>query len=119
MATGFNLIPGSPFGITTLHALVAWCNRMWSAMVYLSKGKLNCTVTLTLTENAATTTFADKRLSPSSVVLFDPKTANAATELYGATMYVLTANRGNESWTITHANNAQTDRTFEVAIIGG
>ena len=58
------------------------------------------------------------RLSPQSVVTFDPKTANAATELYGATMYVLTANRGNAAWTITHANNANADKTFAYSIIG-
>ena len=72
---------------------------------------------LTLTANAATSTLTFKGLSPQSVVIFDPKTANAAAELYGATMYVLTANRGNDTWTVTHANNAQTDRTFQVAVL--
>jgi uncharacterized secreted protein with C-terminal beta-propeller domain len=73
---------------------------------------------LTLTANAATSTLTWKGLSPQSVVVFDPKTANAAAELYGGTMYVLTANRGNDVWTVTHASNAQTDRTFQVAVIG-
>jgi uncharacterized secreted protein with C-terminal beta-propeller domain len=73
---------------------------------------------LTLTANVAATTLNWKGLSPQSVVVFDPKTANAAAELYGGTLYVLTANRGNDVWTVTHANNAQTDRTFQVAIIG-
>ena len=81
-------------------------------------GKLNCTGTITLTANAATTVLNRKGLSPQSVVTFDPKTANAATELYGATMYVLTANRGNDAWTITHANNANADKTFQYSFIG-
>jgi len=73
---------------------------------------------LTLTANVATSTLTWKGLSPQSVVVFDPKTANAAAELYGGTLYVLTANRGNDVWTVTHANNAQTDRTFQIAVIG-
>jgi uncharacterized secreted protein with C-terminal beta-propeller domain len=73
---------------------------------------------LTLTANAATSTLNWKGLSPQSVVVFDPKTANAAAELYGGTLYVLTANRGNDVWTVTHANNAQTDRTFQICVLG-
>jgi hypothetical protein len=72
----------------------------------------------TLTANAATSVLSWKGLSPQSVVVFDPKTANAAAELAAGTMYTLTANRGNDSWTVTHANNAQADRTFQVAVIG-
>ena len=81
-------------------------------------GKLNNTGTITLTINVATTVLNRKGLSPQSVVHVDPKTANAATELYGATMYVLTANRGNDAWTITHANNANADRTFQYTATG-
>lgn len=95
-----------------------WLRSLWEWVDQIRQGKMDCVTEITLTANAATTTFADKRLSPQSVVTFDPRTANAATELYGATMYVLTANRGSQSWTITHANNAQTDRTFSVSIIG-
>ena len=92
--------------------------RLWEVVQQMRKGKLEVVTTLTLTANVTTTTLAFKGLSPQSVVVFDPKTANAAAELYGGTMYVLTAGRGNDSWTITHANNAQTDRTFQVAVIG-
>ena len=81
-------------------------------------GKLNNTGTITLTINVATTVLNRKGLSPQSVVHFDPKTANAATEIYGATMYVLTANRLNDAWTITHANNATADRTFQYSVLG-
>ncbi len=92
--------------------------RMYEVLQAMRRGKLECVTEFTLTANAATSTFAYKGLSPQSAVLFDPKTANAAAELYGGTMYVLTANRGNDSWTVTHANNAQNDRTFQVAVIG-
>jgi hypothetical protein len=91
---------------------------MWEAVQQMRRGKMDIVTELTLTANVATSTLTWKGLSPQSVVVFDPKTANAAAELYGGTMYVLTADRGNDAWTVTHANNAQTDRTFQVAIIG-
>ena len=92
--------------------------RLWDALHALRLGKIECTGELTLTANAATTVLNRKGLSNQSVVLFDPRTANAATELYGGTMYVLTANRVTDAWTITHANNGQTDRTFQYAALG-
>ena len=92
--------------------------RVLESLDSLRKGKIECVTELTLTINSATTTFTDSRLSIQSAVFFDPKTANAAAELYGGTMYVLTANRGSGVWTITNANNANADRSFQVAIIG-
>jgi len=92
--------------------------RMWEVMAQVRRGKMDIVSELTLTANAATSTLTWRGLSPQSVVVFDPKTANAAAELYGGTMYVLTADRGNDAWTVTHANNAQTDRVFQVAVIG-
>jgi hypothetical protein len=84
----------------------------------INRGKVNASIDATLTANAATTTLVDARFASTSVLLFDPLTAHAATELAAGTMYVLAANRTNGSATITHANNAQTDRTFRVLIIG-
>jgi hypothetical protein len=91
---------------------------MWEVLAQCRRGKMDVVSELTLTANAATSTLNWRGLSPQSVVVFDPKTANAAAELYGGTMYVLTADRGNDAWTVTHANNAQTDRVFQVAVIG-
>jgi hypothetical protein len=82
-------------------------------------GCINSTTSITLTANAASTTLTDPNLTPEKFVNWDPLTANAAAELAAGTMYVLTANRGAGSWTVTHANNAQVDRTFKVLIIGG
>lgn len=84
----------------------------------LAAGNVNTMGTITLTANAATSTLTSAYLHAGSTVHFDPMTANAATELYGGTMYVLEANRGDGSWTITHANNAQTDRKFTYRISG-
>ena len=84
----------------------------------INRGKINASIDVTLTASAASTTITDARLASTSILLFDPTTAHAATELAAGTMYVLAANRTNGSATITHANNAQTDRTFRVLIIG-
>jgi hypothetical protein len=96
----------------------SWLRQLWEWVDLIRTGKMDCVTEITLTANAATTTFADKRLSPQSVVTFDPRTANAAAELQNGTMYVLNADRGKQSWTITHSNNAQTDRTYSLSIIG-
>lgn len=83
-----------------------------------NQGKFNAVADLTLTANAASTTLTDPRLTLGSFIEFDPTTANAATEKAAGTMYVLAANRASGSFTVTHANNVQTDRTFKVLIIG-
>lgn len=78
------------------------------------RGKINATAALTLMANAASTTLADERINAGSAVLLSPITANAAAAL--GTTFV--SARGNGSATISHVNNAQTDRHFTVAIIG-
>jgi hypothetical protein len=78
-------------------------------------GKMNCTLAVTLTASAASTTIEDPRINSTSLFIFDPRTAHAATELYGATMYVSAISKG--SVTITHANSEQDDRTFAVGIL--
>ena len=108
----------SPTQFKNLDEVGSYLRRMWDSLQAMRKGKIECVTSVTLTASATTTTLTDIRLSPQSVVTFDPKTANAAAELFGGTMYVLTANRGDGTWTITHANAVSTDRTFQVSIIG-
>ncbi len=84
----------------------------------LFQGKMNCTGSVTLTAGATSTVLADPRLTVDSVLAFDPMTANAAAELAAGTLYTLTANRNNGTWTLTHANAGTTDRTFRYAILG-
>src|SRR5712664_1006811 len=74
------------------------------------RGHLNAVSTVTLTANAATTTFADPRLSASSFIAFMPTTANAAAALGG--LWVSGQTKG--ACTLNHTNNAQTDRAFSV-----
>ena len=74
------------------------------------------TGTLTLTASAASTTLTDVRLTPTSTILLMPTTANASAEQGAGTIYIGTQADG--SATVTHANNAQTDRIFRYSITG-
>jgi hypothetical protein len=111
-------VPAPPTGLTDIASLVLWARKLFDAIKAWRIGKFDCTKEFTLTANAATSTLTDYRLSPQSYVGFDPRTANAATEKAAGTLYALTANRGDGAWTITHANNAQNDRTYTVVILG-
>ena len=71
---------------------------------------------VTLTASTASTAVTDFRAGVDSVITFMPKTATAAAEVGNGTMYV--SSRGKQTFTITHANNAQTDRDFEYSISG-
>lgn len=79
-------------------------------------GKTNNTGSFTLTENVASTVVTDLRVGADSVILVSPTTANATTEWAAGTMYVSSV--GKQTFTVTHANNAQTDRTFSYVAIG-
>lgn len=79
-------------------------------------GQLNCTLSLTLTADASSTTLVDARIGVVSALLFCPLSANAAAELAGGTLYVSSQNNGEA--TLAHANNSQADRDFRVVIIG-
>jgi hypothetical protein len=71
---------------------------------------------VTLTASTATTVVSEARVTDFSTVILTPRTANAAAELGAGGMYVSAMALG--SFTITHANNAQTDRTFDYSWSG-
>lgn len=80
----------------------------------LFEGRRNTAGSFTLTANAASTVVTHANFGAASVPHWKPSTANAAAAL--ATTYV--SARANGSFTISHANNAQTDRTFYYSIDG-
>lgn len=87
------------------------------ALTNTQQGKLNNTGTLTLLANVPLTPLRDPRLTPESIVTWDPMTAHATAELLvNGTMYVSEANRQAGQWLITHASNSQTDRTFRYSV---
>ena len=92
--------------------------RMYEVLQQVRNGKLEIVGELTLTAGAASTAVTDIRVSPQSVIVWHPRTANAAAELAAGTMYITDANMGSGTFTVTHANNAQVDRTFRFAVLG-
>lgn len=86
------------------------------ALIRAMAGGLNVTGSVTLTANVASTVVSDKRVGPETVICFMPTTLNAAAEQGAGAMYV--SGRTDEQFTISHANNAQTDRTFGYSILG-
>ena len=73
------------------------------------EGRHHAFGTVTLTPNAALTVVAHPNCGLDSVVLLSPRTANAAAAI--PTTWVSAVDRGG--FTLSHANNAQVDKTFD------
>jgi hypothetical protein len=95
-----------------------WCRRMAAKIGQIMRGKTNNIDEVTLTANSATTTItlAESRIGQNTVILFMPITANAA--IAAQTMYVSSQTPLTNTFVITHANNAQSDKSFRYALIG-
>lgn len=117
MTTGYLPPPDTP-GSQNPDALYRHAQQTAAAVKLAMQGRLNAVVEVTLTAGAASTVWSDPRLTSTAAVLFDPMTANAAAELAAGALYVTSANRLNQQWTLTHANAGTTDRTFRALIIG-
>lgn len=97
--------------------------RIVQAIRQLIEGRSNAVGEVTL-RAGHTTTVVDKSVSPAAVnvspdseIFFSPKTATAATAL--ATTYVATGDIGIATFTITHANTADIDKTLAFEVRGG
>jgi hypothetical protein len=84
------------------------------AIQQLEQGRLNVGGVCTLAVGATSTVVTAPNCGAGSQVQLTPKTANAAAAL--ATAFVSAV--ANGSFTVTHASNAQTDRTFGYACFG-
>ncbi len=82
----------------------------------LFEGRSNAVGSFTLKPSAGSTTVTAPNCGAASTVLAFAKTANAAAEIGNGTMYIGTVNNG--SFVVTHANNAQADRTFLYVTLG-
>lgn len=88
--------------------------RLSQAINELFQGRSNAIGSCTLTASATSTVVTAENCGDESKVFLMPETANAAAAV--ATTYITAV--GNGSFTITHANNAQTDRRFSYVAIG-
>lgn len=69
--------------------------------------------TFTLTPNATSTIVVNLAVATTSVILLEPATQDAANDT--ATTSVVA---GSGVFTVTHANNSRTDRTFNYVVVG-
>ena len=88
-------------------------DRLNAALRGLFQGKTNNVLDVTLAANAASTTVTDSRIGPYSVPLCVPATANAQ-----AIAMPRRSDNTSGSMTLTHANDANADKTFKVVLIG-
>lgn len=84
--------------------------RINQAIRDLFAGRSNAVGEVTLTESTTTTAVTAINVGADTKIFLMPTTANAAAEIGNGTAYVSAVGQG--TFTITHANNAQTDRTF-------
>lgn len=82
----------------------------------LAAGRSNAVGTVTLTASAGSTTKSDNNCAVGTTPILVPTTAHAAAEIQNGTLWISAV--ANKSFTITHANNAQVDRTFLYALYG-
>lgn len=82
----------------------------------LAAGRSNAAGTITLNANATTSTQTPPNCAAGSAVLLFPRTANAAAELASGACYVSAV--GNKSFTVSHRNSSQLDRTFFYVCLG-
>lgn len=86
------------------------------ALQQLASGRSNANGKVTLKPNAATTKVPAVNCGADSAVFLMPTTANAAAEFKKGTLYVSAVENG--SFTVTHDDNAETDRTFFFVCLG-
>jgi hypothetical protein len=81
----------------------------------LVEGKSNNTGTITLAvASATTTTLTDERIGYDSVIVFMPRTSNAASAM--TNLYVSARTKG--SATLTHSANTSADKTYGYIVVG-
>lgn len=90
--------------------------RIVQALKELGSGRSNAVGTVTLTANQTSTVVAAINCGPDSRVFLMPTTANASAEFGNGTIRISAVGQG--TFTVTHANSAQTDRTYFWLAVG-
>ena len=96
--------------------VVGYLGRLREVVNNVLRGKLNATRDLTLSPGAAATVLNDPRIGGASSIQLMALSASAAAEIGNGTIWWSAP--GDQSVTLNHADNAQTDRTFRLTIIG-
>jgi hypothetical protein len=90
--------------------------RIVQAIRDLFAGRSNAVGTVTLRANEATTVVTALNVGASSRVFLMPTTANGSAEFGNGTIRISSV--GSGTFTITHANNANADKTFFYVCLG-
>jgi hypothetical protein len=90
--------------------------RLVQSIRDLFAGRSNAVGTVTLTANAASTAVTALNVGASSRVFLMPTTANASAEFGNGTIRISSV--GSGTFTVTHANNANADKTFYWVALG-
>jgi hypothetical protein len=103
---------------TWLSDIPEWCRKLAIAVSQALRGKTDNIGTFTLTANSATTTVTETqgRIGKDTVIIWTPTTANAAAAI--TNIYLSSRNVTSNTFTLTHTNNAQVDRTFSYILTG-
>jgi len=94
---------------TSIPKIVQAVRELW-------EGRSNSGGQFTCALNAATTVVPAINCGDGSRILLSPRHANAAAEVGAGTLYVSAVARG--AFTVTHANSATGNRTFDYEIKG-
>ena len=92
--------------------------KIVSAIRQLAEGRSNAVGSVTLATGAATTIVPAPTCGAEAKVFLFPATASAAAEFGNGTLYVKATDITAGQFVVTHANNAQIDRTFFWLAIG-
>lgn len=91
-------------------------HRIVQAVRELFQGRSNAVGTVTLEAGGTSTSVVAINCGSDSKIFITPTTANAAAEVGAGGLYVSSVSAG--AFVLTHANNAQTDRTFYYVALG-
>jgi hypothetical protein len=102
--------------IQTLPAAEKDVFKIVQTIIQLVQGRSNAVGSVSLTPSATSTVVQAVNCAPGATPILTAMSANAAAEIKNGTLWISAVSNG--SFTITHANNAQTDRTFAWAAYG-
>lgn len=100
-------------------ATKSWVKNIAEVLNGVLKGRQNVILTITLAPGESTTVIEDARIGPFSGLFLQPLTSHAATAFFTAPFVLADLSTQKQgSVTFDHANNGQTDKTFNLLIIG-
>lgn len=88
------------------------------AVQNILNGKINTVNEFTMTASASTTVVKDRRVGTNSVILVTPTTENAGGEVGFYFTSIGEPSGGIPSFTVNHATDSRSDRTFKYCILG-